>query len=394
MIDEKRILENLKTFSFPRLSGTEFEKKSFDIAKEKIENLNLIPNVQEFHFSTFYSRIYPKISLTLLFWLHLVLFLKIHIIFTYINLVLVLFFLFLLIIITRNPEKIKIGRKLYSQNIFVKQSLKSAEKNTKDVEKIEEQDKNKNILLFSHLDSKGQVFSVKFRILFYYIWIFSFGVGLLVNIINSNFILNSILLLFILGVLVLSINGLTTILILLNTTDNKSKGAIDNASGISIVMELLYYYSNPDNRLINYNLWFVFTGAEESGTMGVRNFYKYIKNFDREKNYIINFDSIAKKAILYNHGLINNKNFKSISFILKNRDLMNIVNAKRIYIGTYSDGLFLLNKKFQGLGNGDKSSYNYIHSINDDIDKVDTSVLKKICHFYTILLNEIDSSIE
>jgi len=69
MIDEKRILENLKVFSFPRLSGTEFEKKSFNIAKNKIERLNLTPSVQEFSFSIFYSRVYPKIFLSLLFWL-------------------------------------------------------------------------------------------------------------------------------------------------------------------------------------------------------------------------------------------------------------------------------------------------------------------------------------
>ncbi len=391
MIDENHIIENLKEFSFPRLSGTYLERNSFNLAKKKIENLNLIPTIQEFSFSIFYSRVYPKISLTLLFWLHLILFLNIQIIFTYINIFLVLFLLLILIIITRNPEEIKIGRKLHSQNIFVKIPLKSVQKNINYKEKKGRKDWNKNILLFSHLDSKGQLFSVKFRILFYYLWIFNFIVGLFINIINSYYLLNSILLLQIFGILVLSINGLATIFILLNRTNNKSKGAIDNASGISIVMELLNYYSNPNNRLKNINLWFVFTGAEESGTMGVRNFYKNIKDFDRERTYTINFDSIAKKVILYNHGLINNKNFKSINFILENEDLMSLENAKRIYIGTYSDGLFLMSKKFQGLGNGDKTSYNYIHSIHDDIDKIDPLVLKKICQFYTILLDEIDS---
>ncbi len=156
-------------------------------------------------------------------------------------------------------------------------------------------------------------------------------------------------------------------------------------------MELLYFFKNPDNRLRNINLWFVFTGAEESGTMGVRNFYKQIKYYDRKTTYFINFDSIAKKVILYNQGLINKNHNRSHAFILENMDVMSIENAKKIYIGTYSDGVFLLNKKFLGLGNGDKSSYNFIHSINDDIDKVDISFLRKLCQFYTILLNEIDS---
>jgi hypothetical protein len=69
---------------------------------------------------------------------------------------------------------------------------------------------------------------------------------------------------------------------------------------------------------------------------------------------------------------------------------MSLEKARRIYIGTYSDGLFLRNKKFKGLGNGDLSSYSYVHSVYDDTDKVDISVLEKLCNFYTILLDEID----
>ncbi|MFX0156036.1 MAG: hypothetical protein ACFE9Q_16065, partial [Candidatus Hodarchaeota archaeon] len=66
----------------------------------------------------------------------------------------------------------------------------------------------------------------------------------------------------------------------------------------------------------------------------------------------------------------------------------------RFYIGTYSDGLFLLNKKFKGIGNGDRSTYNYVHSKNDDLDKIDVIVLKKLCQFYTILLNEVDMNLK
>ena len=74
MIDEERILNNIKDFSFPRLSGTDFEKKSFNIAKKKVEDLNLSPIEQDFSFSIFFSRIYPKVALTLLSWILLVLF--------------------------------------------------------------------------------------------------------------------------------------------------------------------------------------------------------------------------------------------------------------------------------------------------------------------------------
>ena len=383
MIDNNRILQNLKDFSFPRLSGTEFEKKSFNIAKKKIEDLNLTPTIQEFSFSTFYSRIYPKMSLTLLNWLLLVLLINIHTIFVIINLFLIFILILVLIIFTRNPERIKIGREYHSQNLFVK---------------ISSQPKNKisdnNIFLFSHLDSKGQVFSIKIRIQLYYIWIFSFLLGLLINILNSFFFTEAILLLYVLATLILIINCMATVVIWLNITNNKSKGAIDNASGISCVLELLFYYSNPKNKLQNYDLWFVFTGAEESGTMGIRNFYKYIKDYDRNKTFIANFDSIANRINLWDHGLLNNKYIQSFRYILENKDIMSIEKTRRISIGIYSDGLFLSNKRFQGLGNGDKSSYNYVHSVNDDLDKINIKTLKKLCQFYTILFNEVDINLK
>ncbi len=374
MIDKARIENNLKEFSFPRLSGTEFEKKSFNIMKQKIEDLNLIPLIQEFSFSTFYSRIYPKLSLTLLSWLLVVLFLNFHVIFTIVNLSLIFILILILIIFTRNPETIKVGREYHSQNLYVKLTSQSKNSNS-----------DYNIFLLSHLDSKGQAFSIKIRIQLYYIWIISFLLTLFIILLTEI-----LLLLYFFSILILSINCIASLLIWLNTTNNKSKGAIDNASGISCVLELLHYYSNPKNRLKNYDMWFVFTGAEESGTMGVRNFYKYMRDFDREKTFISNFDSIANRVNLWDHGLLTKKNIKSFEYLLQNKEIMNIVKTRRFYIGTYTDGLFLLNKGFQGLGSGDKSTYNYVHSINDDVDKVNINILKKLCQFYTILLNEVD----
>jgi len=379
MIDETRILKNLKEFSFPRLSGTKFEKKSFNIAKQKIENLNLTPKIQEFSFSTFYSRIYPKVSLSLLSWLLIILFLNVELVFTLVNLFLILISIMFLIVITRNPEKLKIGKEFHSQNIFVKISSQSKNMTSPN-----------SIILLSHLDSKGQAFSIKIRIQLYYIWIVSFILSLIINILDYFVFIIDNLILLIFAFLILIINCITTVLVWLNTTNNKSKGAIDNASGIACNLELVHYYSIPENRLKNFDLYFVFTGAEECGTMGIKHFYENIKHFKRERTFTINFDSIAKRVYLWDHGLINNKCIKSINYILEHKEIMSLEKTHRFYIGTYSDGLFLLNKKFQGIGNGDKSSYNYIHSVNDDVDKIDLTVLKKLSHFYTILLNEVD----
>ncbi len=383
MIDENRILENLKELSFPRLSGTEFEKKAFNHVKKKIENHGFSPSFQEFSFSSFFSRLYPKVALTLLSWLLLVLILNLHTIFSLVNLILIFILILVLIIITRNPETIKIGRKYHSQNLFIKlSSNKKAE------------DSDFNILLFSHLDSKGQTFSIKIRIEIYYFWVITFPLGLIIIILNFFLLPNTYLLLQILGILVLSINYIATFFLWLNRTNNKSNGAIDNASGMSCLLELLNYFSEQKNMPKNYNLWFVFTGAEESGTMGVRNFYKYIKDFDRDKTFISNFDSFANQINIWDHGLLNNKCYNAFNYILENEDVMNLEKkTRRFYIGIYSDGLFLYNKNFQGLGTGDRSVHSYVHSICDDVDKINIKILKKLCEFYIILLNDVDNNI-
>ena len=269
MIDENRILGNLKELSFPRLSGTKFEKRAFNLVKKKIENYGFSPSFQEFSFSIFFSRIYPKLALTLLSWLVLVLFLNLHIIFSLVNLILILIIITILFIITRNPERIKLGREYYYQNLYLKLSPKSKDDNS-----------DHNILLFSHLDSKGQTFSIKIRIEIYYVWVITFPSGLIITISNYLLLPNTYLLLNILGILVLGLNNMAILGLWLNRTNNISKGAIDNASGIACLLELLHYFSLEKNLLKSYNLWFVFTGAEESGTMGVRNFYKYIKDLE------------------------------------------------------------------------------------------------------------------
>ncbi|MFX1425893.1 MAG: M28 family metallopeptidase [Promethearchaeota archaeon] len=379
-MDENRILEILNELSFPRLSGTQFEHDAYDKVKKRIERLGLSPKSQEFVFSTFYSRFYPRFTLTLLSWLLLVLSLNLNLLFNLVNLFLIVIFIIIVIKLTRTPEKIKLGYIYQSQNLFLKIPSKSQDENA-----------DHNILLFSHLDSKGQRFSIKIRIQLYYCWIITFPSGLIIILLNSFYLSEVSIFLYILEVFVLSINLIAIVFLWINITNNKSPGAIDNASGVSCVLEILRHFSDPKNRLNNITLWFVFTGAEESGTMGVRNFYYIIKDFDREKTYIVNFDSIGKKVTLWDHGLLNNKYYKSFNYILENREIMNLARkTHRLYIGTYSDGLFLLNKKFKGIGNGDKSNNNYIHSKNDNLELIDVKVIKKLSKFYNILLHEVD----
>ena len=383
MVNEARIKKNLKNLAFPRLSGTEFELKAFNKVMEEVENLNLEFEIQPFTFSSFYSRIYPKIAFLSGSLILLLLYLNIIMMISFV-LILILFCIVMAsIILTRKPEKIQFIKKFNSQNLLVKISSKSNEK-----------DNNDRIVMFmSHLDSKGQRFTINTRIRMIKLWISSSLILAVVIIYKNWFSMGFEIIFYIIGLVPLIINMYASIIILLNTTDNSSIGAVDNASGITCNLELVNYYSIPKNRLTNYNMWFLFTGAEECGTMGIRHFYNNLESLDFDKSIIFNFESIANHVYLF-PGENDVDHIKEVDHLLlnNNRNLqINHYITSRV-LGTHSDGGFLGDKGLQGWGVGEVEVYDYMHTINDTIDKIDTKVLKNLCLVLIDSLKEHDSN--
>jgi len=375
MIDEKRLKENLASFSFPRLSGTDGENKALKLARSKVKDLNLDPLSQPFVFSTFFGRVYPKIAFVSGFCILFLLFLGVKTIIIPISLAFIALLMVVLLLLTRKPEKIRLRNKLNSENLYVKIRAKLNEKDN-----LEEERLARNILFMCHLDSKGQRFSILGRVRIIRTWVFSWVILVFILILRTYLFTSLYVLLHVFGTVTLGVNSIATILFLLNTTNDESKGAIDNSSGIAIVLELLNHYAIPESRLENYNLWFVFTGAEECGTMGIRNFYYKISGINKEQSLFFNFDAIARNLYFF-PGKKMSKQVESVfELFLKNKKGIEIKrNPKKIYFGTYSDGYYLKKKKFNGIGIGDLESYEYIHSVRDTVDKVDVPLLKNLC---------------
>ncbi|MFX0135674.1 MAG: M28 family metallopeptidase [Candidatus Hodarchaeota archaeon] len=387
MIDERRIKENLELFSFPRLCGTSGEKKAFNLALEKIKNFNLKYDIQEFTFSTYFGKYYPKILISICYFLLFSFYINLSAIIFPILFLISYIILLIHLILAKRPEKIKLGKKLKSQNLIINLPYQISDKDSI-INKSE-----RNILFFCHLDSKSQKISILARIRAARAWVFS-SIALLIIIILKNYILNQIsLIFFIIGAIPLAVSTLATILIIINTTGNNSRGAIDNASGIGCVMELLNHYLDPKLRLTNFNLWFIFTGAEECGTMGIRHFFQKIKEIDRNNTIILNFDSIAR-SIYFFPGKPINKNVELLlqKFLNNSKKLDIKVFSKRFYIGSRSDAYFLKKKGFKGIGIGDMESYKFIHSVNDTLDKVNPSILKDLCEIVITILRDYDTN--
>ncbi|MFW9938150.1 MAG: M28 family peptidase [Candidatus Thorarchaeota archaeon] len=384
MIKEDRIKKNLKNFSFPRLSGTEHELKAFNKVTQEVKNLNLDFEIQKFTFSSFYSRIYPKIAFMSGSLIFLLLFLNFYMKLSLIFILILLGILVMSFIITRKPEKIQFFKNLNSQNLIVKFNQNS-----------NKQGDNSRIALFiSHLDSKGQRFKISIRIRIIKLWIVTSIFLAFIIPLKTVIFVNFEIILFIIGLFPLLLNLSASIMIIMNTTDNSSEGAVDNASGIACNLELLNYYSIPENRLIHYNMWFLFTGAEECGTMGIRHFYNNkMENFDLDKSIVFNFESIANHVFLFPGG---NKgdHIKNIDYLLLNNSRNLNINhyiTNRV-LGTHSDGGFLGDKGIQGYGIGEVEAYDYMHTPNDTIDKIDIKILQRLCLVLTDTLKEHDSN--
>ncbi|NHJ21258.1 MAG: M28 family peptidase [Candidatus Lokiarchaeota archaeon] len=383
MIAENRIKKNLRKFSFPRLSGTKYELEAFNHVKSEIENLNLDFEVQNFTFSSFYSRTYPKVAFTSGSLIFFTLYLKYHLIVSTISLVLFGFILISSVLMTRKPEKIRFLKNLNSQNLLVK--IKSISNKLKSNERI--------ALFISHLDSKSQKFTIRLRIRMIKLWIATtiiLGCCLPFRyLINWRFMD----LFYVIAMFPLIMNLFSALLIILNITSNKSEGAVDNASGIACNLELLNHYSNKKNRLSNYDMWFLFTGAEECGTMGVRHFYNTLKQYNPKLSVVFNFESIAHNVFLFPGGQ-EGDNAQDINFLLLNntRNLKIQHYITNRVLGAHSDGGFLGDKGFQGYGIGEVDAYSYMHTPNDTLDKINTGILKKLCLVLTDSLKKHDST--
>jgi hypothetical protein len=292
-----------------------------------------------------------------------------------------------MVYLTRKPEEIEFGHILSSQNKY----LCINDKNNQFKE-----DKP-HIIFIGHVDSKGQRLTIKWRWLANLTWTISL-ISMSTVLFLRDIIFQGSLILNIIGLAFLCALLVATLAILLNTTNNKSRGAIDNASGVVTLLELLSYYKEEKQFLEKNYVWFVFTGSEEAGTMGIRHFYEKIKQTDKHKVLVFNIESIGKSLTLFIAKQMKEKLPEFFNIIKENSKKENF-NYKIISKGwgTHTDGVFLLQKGFNVLELESPDVYKYMHSEEDTPDKVDVGLIKTLIDMiiqslnkFNIMKNQID----
>jgi len=387
-----RIYSNVHRFSFPRLAGTDGEKTAVNMTIETFKEIGYAENEiikEQFEFSDFYSTTLIKfigiISLNAL--LVFVLAIYLYIIFTFFIIGLMSLLIFLIIRGLKYPEEKGFwgeyfGNTIQATNVLVKLPAKSLP-----IEKAG------NIIISAHLDSKSQTFKTAWRIISYRIWIFCgiiLGGFYIASLLCYYCILELNYLILQIGIWILTgLISFSNLLLIFLNTQNKSPGALDNASGMSIVFELSRFFK--DNLLDNFNIWFCQFSAEELGTMGSRIFVNnHEDQFVKGKIFQLNFDMVSaakskrgnRVEYLKSYGVIPRKKVAPIlSKYLENAASEENVELYGFHIttGAHTDSVPFHLRDYSAIDITTKLAALYTHSEIDTPDKVDPQILVEAC---------------
>jgi Zn-dependent M28 family amino/carboxypeptidase len=176
-------------------------------------------------------------------------------------------------------------------------------------------------------------------------------------------------------------------LIFLNT-HNYSPGALDNASGMSIVFELSSFFVNKP--LTHFNLYFCQFSAEELGTMGSRIFVRKREEiFDKNQVFQINFDMVSCKGhknnrveFLKTYGVFPRRKIAPLlgSYLEKAAAAENIeLNGFHLTTGAHLDSVPFHLRGYSAVDITTRAAARYTHDITDTPDKVDPKTLLEAC---------------
>lgn len=407
IIFKKERIENyVYVFSFPRLAGTDGEKKAVELTVKTFKKIGFNDSQiirRNFEFSDFYTTTLVKLimMLNLIFNLTLILFAYVHILLTIVIIAFMVIIVALIFKGLRHPETPGFwgeyfGDTFKATNVCVKLPASN----------LPEEEAG-NIVISAHLDSKSQSFNTFWRVLFYRIWLYSgillgvfYIMYLVITLSNLEFDFRITLYGSWLTIIVISFSNLFLMFL---DTHNKSPGSLDNTSGMAIVFELSnYFLKNP---LDNFNLWMCQFSAEELGTMGSRIFVNDHENeFTKGRIFQINFDMVScagekRNRIDY---------FKSYGVLIRRKcapllsKYINLAAEKEnvdirgfhLSTGAHTDTVPFHLRDFDAIDITTKASAKYTHTKHDTPEKVDPKVIIDTCKVIYSAITMIDADYE
>ncbi|MHA1271099.1 MAG: M28 family peptidase [Candidatus Helarchaeota archaeon] len=381
IVDEKNAYNIAVKLSFPRLIGSEGEKKAIKLVKEQFQKIGYEPleEIFETSFSNWKMIRYLFMIFGGCLFINGILFFIIPLI----TMVLSGCYIWLCLYISRLSGEIgKFGTIYETKNILSTKKSRNA--------KI-------NIVFMAHWDSKGQTIRGSTRILLMAISLIGFIV------ISILYLIFSILRIFWFSNnnvnLGLSITSIVIIGIsftnIFNRITNNSVGAIDNAASVGVLIELARYFRD-DNYMKNSNLYFVSTGSEELNLGGseafIKNHYNELKNL---KTYFINFDLVGSDGtieMVSSYGIPKKKTSEVLLKLFRNEAIKQQIPFKTMYLpfGAWCDLMPAISKGFEGCWLASESTFSIAHTKKDTIDKISRKGLKDILSLTIGVVEELD----
>ncbi|MHA2051195.1 MAG: M28 family metallopeptidase [Promethearchaeota archaeon] len=382
-------INHVKSLAMNRTASSTGETEALNYIKDELIKGNINPDVEHFNWAG-PLRILMRMSYLIMF-AYLILF----------RLFLVIIAYFVLKNAFATTRGISLIKKEESKNVLVRIPAK---------EEIE----NKSLVMITaHYDSISVKLSYKFQIIvfFFYRFIIFFYVALVVvfsllflfsYLLDLDQAFSSFLTTLITSASIVGVFVSIPILYLV-FSENPSSGSIDNASGVAISIELAKLFKK--NPLEKTDLLFIWTGAEEWGLKGSKDFCKrhfksLSQNYDFNRSININLDMVGTYIGLFNaSGIIKKRRINSDL----NDILQTTAETLEISLDKYnrmvkpkSDYRIFqkYSKKFKknlqiGFFHSSKDS-KYIHSIKDTPDKCSSEILNGCLNICFHALRSID----
>ncbi|MGV8122465.1 MAG: M28 family metallopeptidase [Candidatus Xenobiia bacterium LiM19] len=373
MKDESSCLSHVRSLSFPRMSGGKGEKAAGDYIHSFCADAGLSPKRHPFRASLFPSECLMRAAV--LFWM-IVTVLAVFVFWhdkTVTAALIVVTALSVLLLSRWHPFferlfSVSFWNSVQSENIYA--SVES--------------DKNAPWIFFmAHYDSKAQSLPIYVRA--FVLISGTLGMALLACLALACAIFSDpsgILHLFaqITAVAVI----IAMMCILFNRTVDTSPGAIDNATGVSVVLELAKAVSKEPPK--DLNVCFLFTGAEEIGLCGAQSFLSlYGDAYRKDATFVVNLDGVGgkEKLLMVDHyGLPPVITARRLSRVTREAAETCRVDLHRVpfIMGALWDHVVWASHGYEALtlsmGGWEKSTF-LIHSEHDTLENVNGHALEK-----------------
>ncbi|NVM36284.1 MAG: M28 family peptidase [Candidatus Lokiarchaeota archaeon] len=367
-----RITERL---AFPRLVGSEGEKRAREIVSDEFKKVGYNPIYKDDFETSFY--IWNAVRYAFIpMGICLILLALSFFINSWLTLGLIVLNLYICtkILGLATTREIKLfgdeEKNFTTQNIYT--DLKS--KNSK-----------AKVIFIGHWDSKSQTFPSSLRIILFMVALFSFIVIILLYLILSiiqliftfnNLILNNMMLYSCAAISIISN------LNYFNKTGNKSPGAYDNAAAVGVIIELARYYKHSP--LDNIDFIFLSTSSEELNLGGAKHFIQnHKKEFERNSAYFINLDPIGGNELIRlitSYGIPRKSSSKKLKDLFLNSASELDIRIKDVYLptGAWSDYMPIVQEGFEACWLGSQPGLKYVHTKKDNLDLVSKQGIKNI----------------